>query len=269
MFIKTDTAIAGTKKKSKRNDANETSNSVSRLPLVSQQGNRNEFDGGEPPEHPIFNSDSQGALWICILKNSSEVNYYFDALDAVAARKEDAENWNSPDIRKRARSKNKRGNLIYKNLNNWSKVYRNCIVYKIKTDTAIDGIEKKNKRNDTKEISESSNSVSRVPLVSPQGNRIECDVAGEPPKHPIFNGDSQGTLWILKELWNTSVYIKGFRWVNYYFDALDAVAWKEVGDGTCNSPDIRNRVRLINKGGNYTSNNLNNLSKVNINFIVF
>jgi hypothetical protein len=47
------------------------------------------------------------------------------------------------------------------------------------------------------------------------------------------------------------------------------VAWKEVGDGTCNSPDIRNRVGLINKRGNYTSNNLNNLSKVNINFIVF
>lgn len=64
----------------------------------------------------------------------------------------------------------------------------------IKTDTAIAGTKKTNKRDDTNQIAESSNSLSGFPLVFPQGNTIECDVGGEPPNYPFFNGDSQGTV---------------------------------------------------------------------------
>ena len=76
MFIKTDTAIAGTKKANQRNDTNqiaESSNSLSGFALVSPKGNTIECDVGEPPEHPISNSNSQGALLICLAKNSDDV----------------------------------------------------------------------------------------------------------------------------------------------------------------------------------------------------
>jgi hypothetical protein len=61
-------------------------------------------------------------------------------------------------------------------------------------DAAIAGTKKANKRNDKNQIAESSNSLSGFPLVFPLGNTIECDVGGEPPNYPFFNGDSQGTV---------------------------------------------------------------------------
>ena len=68
MFIIADTAIAGTKKANKQNDKNqiaESSNFLSGFPLVFPQGNTIECDvGGEPPNYPFFNVDSQGTLCI-------------------------------------------------------------------------------------------------------------------------------------------------------------------------------------------------------------